>query len=144
MKLTTKQTEKKYNRNLGNRAVVYVDDKLTDAIDREIFDLMVRDLPYESSAWKRVTKTVNKVIASALKNHLGGDYKVSYSRKAGCNCGCSPGYIVKRHTNYDQPQLMHSSLWIDVDFNQEEVDAFRDKHFDKFRAELTAERLQHN
>lgn len=27
--------------------------------------------------------------------------KISWSQKAGCSCGCSPGFIINRHYGYD-------------------------------------------
>lgn len=35
-------------------------------------------------------------------------YPVHWSQKAGCNCGCSPGFIVK-NSNF------HQDLWIEVE-----------------------------
>ena len=39
--------------------------------------------------------------------------KFSWSRKAGCNCGCSPGFIV------DGPELYGKDVFIDYDIIEE-------------------------
>lgn len=65
----------------------------------EWFENNIRGLKYKSSVWSRlgskVTNMIGKEIAQLLK--LSDDYSVTWSRTAGCSCGCSPGWIVKQN-----------------------------------------------
>ena len=140
MNVTTTQTKYEFRKsNYGNRAIVYVDSGLNDMLDKEIFMPHVSNLDYESKAWNSICRSVNKLISTAIKQHLGADYQVTFSRKAGCNCGCSPGYIVKRHGDYTQPGLRHTDMWMDVEFDEQELETFRNNNFSKFHKQHTAE-----
>lgn len=48
---------------------------------------------------RRPVKEYRKLIPEVCKavgiNHEEGNLKFSWSQKAGCSCGCSPGFIIK-------------------------------------------------
>ena len=44
---------------------------------------------------------------------LPADTKVRWSQKAGCSCGCSPGFVI---TN---PQYRPTNYWVDINLNME-------------------------
>ena len=141
MKVTTTKAKRVYSpRNqFGNRAIVYVNSKFDSMLDKDIFMPYVIDLEYESKAWKSICRSANKLVAAAIKEHLQADYKVTYSRKAGCNCGCSPGFIVARHGDYTQPFLMHTEMWMDVEIEDVELTNFQINNYGKFHKQHTAE-----
>ena len=58
--------------------------------DEEWRGVMYRD--YEAGA--KLRQTLNKDVIGLLKE-LYPDSKIAFSQKAGCSCGCSPGYYVK-------------------------------------------------
>ena len=47
---------------------------------------------YEAGA--KLRKALNKDVIKLIKE-LYPDSKIAFSQKAGCSCGCSPGYYVK-------------------------------------------------
>lgn len=49
--------------------------------------------------WQEWRKSAVPVALAALG--LPSDTRVSWSQKAGCSCGCSPGFIVKEHWGHD-------------------------------------------
>ena len=125
----------------GNKTIVYVDDELTRMVDKEFFDKYeIYALPFKCKTWKQICKSVNKLVIDALQSLFGSNYKINYSRKAGCNCGCSPGYIVQRHGTYEQPWLEYQSIWANVSVSQEELQSFRSKWAERFEQLLDQER----
>lgn len=43
--------------------------------------------------WNRPVATWNKIALQVLDKYGFTDCKISFSQKAGCTCGCSPGFI---------------------------------------------------
>lgn len=55
----------------------------------------------------RPTELYRGVMAQVLAQAgLHPDTKVFWSQKAGCGCGCSPGFVIKDHSRFD--------VWVDV------------------------------
>lgn len=129
--MTIKTTDTRRATYSGNKTIVYVDSNLLDTVDKDIFDKYVSNLRVKSRAWPALIRKVTAAIAPAIKEHLNGDYKVTYSRKAGCKCGCSPGFIVTRHGSYTQPILVYKEMFVDVVHTEEEIESFREANYDK-------------
>jgi hypothetical protein len=122
----------------GNKAVVYVDERLSDQIDKDLFDRII-PLNFKSKAWSWICKKANNFILNAVKQVFPENYDIKYSTKAGCQCGCSPGYIVKRHGDYKQPFLTHNSVWVDVDITDQEIENFKHETYERFETMLEDE-----
>lgn len=132
-----------YSSRYGNRCIAYVDDALTKMVDREFFDKHnIMNLNFECKTWKKICKAVNALVAASLKELFVADYKISYSRKAGCNCGCSPGYVITRHGKYDQPSLDHRDVWVDVEVSDDELQQFKSEWEHRFADLLEQEKKQ--
>lgn len=129
MKITTTYT-KRSGAN-GNRMVIHFDSNLADMLDKEVFTPHVMDLEVKSSAWTSLINKMSKLMAKGLKEQMKGDYKICYSNKAGCQCGCSPGLVVKRHGDYSQPFLEYKAVWMDFEFSEEEIEDFKRLNFPK-------------
>jgi hypothetical protein len=57
--------------------------------------------------WKKKQIAAQKeVIESCILPLFGEGVKANFSQKAGCLCGCSPGFILTGHTGQD--------IWIDL------------------------------
>jgi hypothetical protein len=135
-------SEKRYRANYGNRTVVYVNDPLATMLDKEIFDAHgVRDLNFECKSWNQICRAASKLTAKALAALFESNYKITYSRKAGCTCGCSPGFIVKRHSDYKQPFLKFTDMWVDVEYTEQELNDFKTAWYDRFKASFMIEKL---
>jgi hypothetical protein len=132
----------RYRASYGNRTIVYVEDPLARVLDKEIFDAHgIMNLNFECKSWNQICKAASKLTACALADLFQSNYNITYSRKAGCSCGCSPGFIVKRHGDYKQPFLKFTDMWVDVEFTEQEINDFRTAWFDKFKASFMLETL---
>ena len=64
------------------------------------------DYPVLDKAWKKYNRELVKMMKEVaekanLTNESGQPLKLNYSRKAGCSCGCSPGFIAENDYNRD-------------------------------------------
>ena len=126
--------------SFSDKCVVYVDDGLSSLIDREYFSKHgVYQASFKSKAWTKVKNAVSKLIAESLRQVFVDDYKISFSSKAGCKCGCSPGYVVKRHGTYEQRSLEYKDVWVNVEVSAEELEAFDSKWRPIFEKEYAKE-----
>lgn len=71
------------------------------AIDIKATELAKRDNEWRSVMWQesetagaKLRKALIKDVIKLIKT-LYPDSKVTFNQKAGCRCGCSPGYYVK-------------------------------------------------
>lgn len=71
------------------------------AIEIKATDLVERDNEWRSVMWKedetagaKLRRALIRDVVKLLKE-LYPDSKIAFSQKAGCSCGCSPGYYVK-------------------------------------------------
>jgi len=61
----------------------------------------------EWADWRKQQVTAQrKVIDACVLPLLGDEVKANFSQKAGCPCGCSPGFILTGHSGSD--------IWIDL------------------------------
>jgi hypothetical protein len=62
-----------------------------------ILDNLLKRHNRPHTAYKKEVLPLAKAWLAANKpevTELSGDYKIRWSQKAGCSCGCSPGFIV--------------------------------------------------
>ncbi len=74
------------------------------SIEIKAADLAARDTEWRSVMWQesetagaKLRQALIKDVIRAMKE-LYPDSKITFSHKAGCRCGCSPGYYVKDAT----------------------------------------------
>lgn len=101
MKPTLQITKREPNTNYRQTgARFFLDSNLIAVIDEWFHDNEIWSLKFKSSTWTKVKNLVARPISAAIEEHLQKETnfsfgKVSYSNKAGCSCGCSPGYVAK-------------------------------------------------
>ncbi len=89
----------KRNQRLGHtKFVCYTDGAARDVADSEFFSKHdIGSLPFKSHCWNRVGRFAARIEADlaveAIKARFGVEVELTFSAKAGCSCGCSPGFI---------------------------------------------------
>jgi len=94
-------------------------------------------LKWKCKTWDKINKDALSIVKEAIKSAFGENVTVSYNRKLGCSCGCSPGFKVvgSGHTN----QEAFGFIYIDM----ETVDAFEKKLVDIYQPMLDKEKELH-
>lgn len=77
---------------------VFTSSNLSDTIDEFFTKNKIYSLPFKCRTWTKLKNFVSKVEETALKNEFSLEESavVKYSHKAGCSCGCSPGFRVRK------------------------------------------------
>jgi hypothetical protein len=112
----------------------------------------IYDLPYHSTCWDAVVRASTAAEAAAMEPVLcaefglaPGDFTLKFSAKAGCPCGCSPGYIgMLTPAGYSRPssdKLSRHHLWMDVLVGDGDIANIR-AVMAKQAARLPAERIR--
>lgn len=78
--------------------VVFVEDsQASELADGFYNDNQLWKLEFKCKTWSKVESAANRIDIPNIVRHLESQYndaiELKYSRNAGCNCGCSPGYI---------------------------------------------------
>lgn len=142
MKATLTKTAPVQNsrRRKPGRNLVYIKSPFDDIVDKFGSEHKVWNLPFKSKTWSKICGEATKLNAKSLKEIFPEAVSIKFSAKAGCTCGCSPGYIV--NTDSTLPGQNH---WVTVEATQAEQDNFRASIFNLRRAEeLRKEITQHN
>lgn len=102
------------------RSIVYVRSTL-DAVADEFYNKYeIFDLQFKCRTWSSVCGKVTKVTTEALKDIFAAATSIKFSHKAGCSCGCSPGYIVKYDSERDG-----RNYWVDIEWSEQELNNIR-------------------
>lgn len=89
-------------------------------MEHELHSMRVR-----SKAWNSIVRNGTKIIREKLAQLLEvSPHDIYYSSKAGCSCGCSPGYIVKN--TYSMP-IQRQKIWVKISdgITLQEVEKFK-------------------
>ena len=97
----------------------YVESNLGDLPDAWFARHDLWSVKFPSKTWKRILRRVNRTINRTILDNEPTVTKCSYSRKAGCRCGCSPGYIVK-HGYFGK------SVHVKITYPDSTLDEFRE------------------
>lgn len=95
-----------------------------NAID-DFYLQQVRSLKFKSKAWAWLIRQRTKLVADALVRDVFGNdgvAKIQFSSKAGCSCGCSPGFIVDLTERAPQ-MFRQSNVWADIEVNNPDLNA---------------------
>jgi hypothetical protein len=78
----------------------------------------IRTLKFKCKAWDAVRRMSTKITIEELVPAIATRFKLKpeqfelrFSFKAGCSCGCSPGYVGKL-LNYDS-EFSRSNVWVE-------------------------------
>lgn len=106
----------------STRFTVYVDkNPAADIADKFFDEHQIRALKFKCRAWSAVGRATSRTNLEAMIPVLcsrfslsPADFELKYSRKAGCACGCSPGFVGKLLTNSLHRELSRTNVWMDV------------------------------
>jgi len=119
---------------------VYIEDNLLDGkINRWYDNQGIGKLKYKSKAWDFICRKRNRFMSKVIRKALSlpDDVKIKFSHKAGCPCGCSPGFILSDKVNNGICQ----SYWINPTPSGEELnefDLFMNEAHDMLEKEVNA------
>lgn len=140
MKATITQTRNPDR--LTSKNVVYVESPLDRIVDRWFTSNDIMNLMFKCKTWDKVKRIATKAHISALQELFPDATSIRYSRKAGCRCGCSPGYLVKMSGAHYSNGKDH---WVDIEATPDEIAAVeRQVNLEKHRRDLMAEMLTQN
>lgn len=103
---------------------VYVKSKANDVVDDWFHNNSVFNLDFKCKTWTKLKSAANKLNIEALRTIFGNECDVTYSHTAGCSCGCSPGFKVRKLTSEHIPTYNNRDVWVtlDVDVTKLESD----------------------
>jgi len=122
------------------RSVVYVNSVLNVIAN----DFAVKNGIYislfKSKTWLKVCRLVNKMHVASLREIFPDAGSITFSHTAGCQCGCSPGYVIKE----ERPNCFGRYFWVDIEVSAEEEADFKNKLFSSTLAkEFADEKAAH-
>lgn len=76
---------------------LFADSNAVEASSEFFYGNAICDLDYKSRVWNNVSRISANAVCTAIRKVFNLPYSVDvkFSAKAGCSCGCSPGYVVK-------------------------------------------------
>jgi hypothetical protein len=104
------------NNKIGN-SIVYVESQLDAVVDAWYNKHEVYNLSFKCKTWGKVKTLATKEHTKALKELFPDAHSIKFSSKAGCRCGCSPGYIIKH-----EPNTYGRNFWVDMLVTPEETE----------------------
>lgn len=117
----------------NNKLHMYVGNTELHALADEWFsENGISELQVKSAAWGRIVGYINRTIAKKIETHFDAEnvkesksdrpvpsVKARYSRKCGCSCGCSPGFIVDGCLSV---ATYRADAWADVHVTKAEIE----------------------
>jgi hypothetical protein len=143
---TAKITDKRRRTTFGPGRSSYITDGFnvylgscpaTALIDKWFNENEVYSLMFKCKTWTKLKNLATKLTIAAMRTNIvatgpgdGEKCQITYSRNAGCSCGCSPGYRIRK-INRNDPQtvqygsenLSNHDLWMDVKCDTTELEA---------------------
>jgi hypothetical protein len=127
------------SKNLNKRhSIIYLNSPLNEAADEFATDQGIYEAPFKSKTWSKVSRLANKHHIAALRKLFPESTGIRFSAKAGCRCGCSPGFVMK----HEHPNQFGRMFWVDFQASETEVNAFEDT-LKKLAGEFAAEQQAH-
>lgn len=120
MKAVITQTRNNTSKDRGyaaGRNIVYVKSPLDNVADEFFTKHKIYNLNFKCLTWNKACRIVTQQHTVALKQLFPDATSVKFSAKAGCSCGCSPGYIVR--TENKNPGCDH---WVNMEATPGEIE----------------------
>jgi len=77
---------------------IFVNSNASKTIDEFFLQNEIFNLDFKSKTWSKMVRLSTKMDIREIMSIFpkgAAPVSITYSKKAGCSCGCSPGYIVK-------------------------------------------------
>ncbi len=100
---------------------VYVgsDNTIDEQLDQWFSKNSIHTLTFKSRAWSWLSNQRHKLFSKLIAEALDVGVKhVKFSHKAGCSCGCSPGFNVT--LPQQALQYTRNNVWVDVTISNED------------------------
>jgi len=102
----------------SSKGRLYVDSNALDLVIDWYSNNEIWKLNQKSKAWGKVKRAATSLVCGQLKTIKGVESAV-FSNRAGCACGCSPGYIVTGTSWY------RKYAWVDLTFEESELNKLK-------------------
>lgn len=121
------------DRHLSTGRIYIGKSTLSDRLDKWFMDNKIFMLNFKCKTWNKMIRYVTKIESESIKKalNLNSNATVTYSRKAGCSCGCSPGYIVKN-------DCFNKKIWINFEYDITEFENMIPKFDQMLKKEIEA------
>jgi hypothetical protein len=127
-------------RRKPGRNLVYIKSPFDDVADNFACKYDIFNLEFKCKTWSKVCRLATKAAIKALKEVFPYASDIKFSAKAGCTCGCSPGYVIKENSN-----VIGKNYWVTIEATDEEISSFKDQvHSPRIVSELELEVLTAN
>lgn len=132
-------------RQSSTRFTVYTDGAARDVADEHYFTKHnIASLNFPCRSWRKVGGIASAIEAeyakAAVEARFGIKVELKFSRKAGCSCGCSPGFVGKIvGTGEGFGKLSRRTIWVHevlTDADKAEVIAAAAKYAKRLPAEI--------
>ena len=90
---------------------MYVSSSVGKTVDRFFNDHKIYALKFRCSTWNALKRKACESDIAELKTVFGKDAEISWSKTAGCSCGCSPGYVVKGKI---EDKYRNADVWVSI------------------------------
>jgi hypothetical protein len=142
-KITSKQfrTHQRGTRFIENGFNVFTASSVGNVADEWFNANEVYGLKFKSKTWSNVKRLAAKTDIAALHAMFGPACEIKYSRTAGCSCGCSPGYTVRKCKDSGNHDLHNHDVFVSLNTNDEAKEL--KKNFGKFNEMLAKEIKTH-
>jgi hypothetical protein len=118
MKAIIRRSDEDRRRNAG-RSIIYIESPLDKVADRWFTANEIMCVPFKCKTWKKISRMATKTTLASLKELFPEALRITFSAKAGCRCGCSPGYIMKHPANQ-----FGRTFWVDIEASESEIERF--------------------
>ena len=95
MKVKVNSTHHDMERRSSHLIVYLEDNSLTKLADKWFTENNIVQMKCKSKAWAAIGKLLHGMISMAIHIKIDGGESCTFSHRAGCRCGCSPGYVIK-------------------------------------------------
>lgn len=124
----------------AGRSLVYVESPFDEIADQFATQYKIWNLPFKCKTWSKICREATKINIQAFKELFPDATSIKFSVKAGCRCGCSPGYIVKTNS-----AVNGTNNWVTIEAPRVHQDMFRASIFSNRRVwELQEEMMNYN
>lgn len=117
------------------KSAVFVDSPLSDAIDVWFDKHRVWELAFKCATWNKLKRKVQQLESAAIATALETTSDlVKWNHRAGCACGCSPGYLVQGG------YLLGRDIWIKFENCEDELQQINNElpYYDRLLAKELA------
>jgi len=123
-------------RTIHNGFNIFVDSNATALVDEFFNKHEIWKLDFKCSTWTRMKNAATKINVAAMHEFFGSDVEINFSHKAGCSCGCSPGYRARKAFGQAYHKYINQDIWAEVKADLSELKAKMPKFEEMLKKEL--------